>query len=257
MSKKPAAEDGETKEESFFLSMLPFAGLVLLLGLAFLWRYISPGTPQNAQAPADAPGPAALAVERWEKAAVRTIPIETGDFTRGPEDAPVTIVEFTDFQCPYCRAGWSEVQQALSQNEGKVRLVFKNFPLDTSCNETMSQQLHPFACRAAVVARCVGEKDEKLFWKAHDLFFGVSNLSDEVLARIPMELSVPPKEIQACIASSETVARIQRDIKQAKELGVTGTPSFFLNGRSVADYRDGSLSRLVEHVLGSRGSGGS
>jgi protein-disulfide isomerase len=261
MSEKPDAETGEPKEEPFLLSMLPFAGLLLLLGCALLWHFVSPAAPgsgsRSSQGPTDGPGPAELAVDRWERANTRTIPVEPGDFTRGPEDAPVTIVEFTDFQCPYCRAGWSEVDKTLTQYGDKVRLVFKNFPLDKTCNDTMTQQLHPFACRAAIVARCVGEKDDSLFWKAHDLLFTVSDLSDEVLERIPAELSLKPKDIQACLSSDETVARIQRDIRQAQELGVTATPSFFLNGRPVADYRDGSLSRLVEHVLGEASSGDS
>ncbi len=255
MSTKRDAESGETKEEPFLLSMLPFAGLLLLLAFALLWRFVGHSAPGSNPPPAESP--AKLAVERWERAETRTIPIDPGDFTRGPADAPVTIVEFSDFQCPYCRAGTTEVQKTLAEYGDKVRLVFKNFPLDISCNETMTQQLHPSACRAAIIARCAGEKDPALFWKAHDLLFGVSDLSDDVLARIPRELSLPSKELQACAASDESVAWIRRDIRQAQELGVTATPSFFLNGRPVADYRDGSLSRLVEHVLDSGRSGGS
>lgn len=252
MSTRPQAESGEAKREPFLLSILPFAGLLLIVGLALVWRFIDHSAPAPNLAPSESP--AKLAVERWERADTKTIAIDPGDFTRGPVDAPVTIVEFSDFQCPYCRAGSSEVQKTLSEYGGKVRLVFKNFPLDISCNETMTQQLHPFACRAAVLARCVGAKDQELFWRAHDLLFGVSELSDEVLARIPRELSFPSKELGACMDSKETLTAIERDVRQAQELGVSSTPSFFLNGRPVADYRDGALSRVVEHVLGSAGS---
>jgi protein-disulfide isomerase len=250
MSKKPVAEKGEAREEPFLLTLLPFAGLLLLLGAALLWRFLPPSPGADA-APSPAQSPANLAVERWERAEPRTIPIGPFDFTRGPEDAPVTIVEFSDFQCPYCRAGSTEVEKTFSQYGNKVRLVYKNFPLDVSCNETMTQQLHPFACRAAALARCAGKKDAKLFWRAHDLFFGVSELSDDVLARVPRELSLPAQELQTCMASEETLARVKEDIEQAERLGVNSTPTFFLNGRPVADYRDGALSRLVEHVLGS------
>jgi protein-disulfide isomerase len=247
MSTKSESEAAPQKEP-FFLSLLPFAGLALLLALAFAWRFVP-----KKETPAPPPPPEvdmgkALG-DRWESAPVEEVAESPGDFTLGPKDAPVTLVEFSDFQCPFCRNGSHAVEEVLEGFPGRVRVVFKNFPLDTSCNEEMTQQLHPFACRAAVLARCAGAKRAEFFWKTHDAFFGADELSDEVLARIPRELGLGAEEIEACTASEAPLAKVKEDVALARKLRVTGTPTFFLNGRRLSEYKNGALNLVVGHVL--------
>jgi protein-disulfide isomerase len=247
MTQKSEREAAPPKE-SFLLSVLPFAGLALLLALAFAWRFV----PKKEALPPPPPPEVDMAkvlADRWESAETEELPVSRADFTRGPEDAPVTLVEFSDFQCPFCRNGSRAVEEVLEGFPGRVRVVFKNFPLDVACNEEMTQQLHPFACRAAALARCAGAKEPELFWKAHDAFFQADELSDDVLARVPRELGLGSSEIEACMAAEATIAKVQEDIALARSLGVTGTPTFFLNGRRLTDYKNGALNLVVGHVL--------
>lgn len=238
-------EDPERKEP-FLLTILPFAGLGLVLLAALLWRYLPARSSGNEPTFADREK---LVIERWDRADEEEIPVEPTDYTRGPENAPVTIVEYSDFQCPFCRAGTSALKDTLARYPDEVRLVFKNFPLDTACNTQMTQQLHPLACRAALIARCTGKDDPERFWMVHDKMFDAPQLSDAFLENLPEELSLPREELSKCMASPATMEEIKTDIAFGRSLGVNSTPTFFVNGRKLSDYRDGLMSSLVEHVL--------
>lgn len=251
MSSKSEREAAPQKGESFFLSMLPFGGLALLLVLAFAWRFVP-----KKEAPPPPPPPPEVDVgkalaDRWGNSVVEEVAEAPGDFTLGPKDAPVTLIEFSDFQCPFCRNGSQAVKEVLEGFPGRVRVVFKNFPLDVSCNEEMTQQLHPFACRAAVLARCAGAKQADLFWKAHDAFFQADELSEDVLDRIPRELGLEEQEIQVCMAADAPLAKVKEDVALARKLRVTGTPTFFVNARRLSEYKNGALNLVVGHVLSS------
>jgi protein-disulfide isomerase len=239
------------KEEPFLLSMLPFAGLALLLVLALVWRYIprdapSAGTPPE---PPSAEEIAAAAIANFEQMPQREVEVSPSDFSLGPEDARVTVVEFSDFQCPFCRGGAAEVKEVLAKHPEEVRLVFKNFPIDKTCHEELERQLHPFACGAALLARCAGRSNADLFWRTHDALFGAGELSEDVLSSIPAELSIPARELESCMSSPEPLLKVKQDIALGRSLGVTGTPTFFVNGRRAPEYQNGALLRVVEHVL--------
>ncbi len=111
------------------------------------------------------------------------------------------------------------------------------------------QQLHPFACKAALFARCAGRDNPDQFWRAHDLLFGEGELSDDVMRKIHAELSLPGAEMDRCMGSDEPLRKIKEDIALARSLGVTGTPTFFVNGRRAPEYQGNALLKLVEHVL--------
>ncbi|MGH9390137.1 MAG: DsbA family protein, partial [Vicinamibacteria bacterium] len=130
-----------------------------------------------------------------------------------------------------------------------VRLVFKNFPIDTACHEELLQQLHPFACKAALLARCSGLSNAELFWQTHDALFGATELSEDVLGRIAAALSLEMGALNRCMASPEPLAKVKEDIALGRKLGVTGTPTFFVNRRRAPEYNNGALLRVVEHVL--------
>ena len=239
-------DEPSSEKEPFFLSILPFAGLGFLVLLAVFWQYL----PEREEIPTTEKEVADLVIRRWEREPVRQIPVDTGrDYIHGPEDAPITLVEFSDFQCPFCRDATVVTREVLERRAGDVRVVFKNLPLDVACNEYLRQPLHPFACESAVLARCAGEQKEELFWSAHDALFAVPRLSREAVDAIPGNLPVSQEELSECMSAGEALSEVKEDIAVASELGVTSTPTFFLNGRRVSDYRFGALDALVEHVL--------
>lgn len=246
MTEKPRVSD----EEPFWLTILPFVGLGLLLVLAVVWRVIpgrSERTPGNDVSPEERNQ---MVVARWEQAPKRDIPIDPGrDFVLGPEDAPVTLVEFSDFECPYCRTAANGVHDILREYTNGVRLVFKNFPLDVACNETLSRPMHRLACKAATIAWCAGQQDDTLFWDAHDALFREPQLTATTLDRIRSELDVDPDALDACLGSDAPVEAVREDIAAGRALGISGTPVFFANGRRVSDYRHPALEAVVDHIL--------
>lgn len=140
--------------------------------------------------------------------------------TKGPENAPVTVVEFSDFECPYC----SRMQTTLSKIEtrfhGRVRVVFKHFPLP----------MHANARRAAAIAVCAAEQGR--FWEVHDRLYEGAKSLDEVMNGIG-ELGIDKTELERCMKSSTTMRKIEADRMEAASAGLTGTPSFMINGRPV------------------------
>lgn len=146
----------------------------------------------------------------------------------GPSDAPVTIVEFSDFQCPACRASEPMVQSVLQQYPDKVKLVFRNFPLD---------QIHPNARLAAQAAQVA--QSEGKFWQYAQLLFEKqeewSDLSSydllkTTLSEYASELGIDSASFLERMESSEVVSAVQRDVDLAKELNIMATPTFFVNG---------------------------
>lgn len=232
--------------EPLTLTLLPFVGLGALTVLAIIWQFgperdVDP--PQN-----DAIGVGF--VDRWEQQNSVDISIDPArDYTRGADDAAVTIVAFSDFQCPYCSEAAHSVEALQKIYEGDIRLVFKNFPIDITCNDGVSRQLHPLACRAAAVARCAGAQQEELFWEVHDAFFAAEPLSEATLVHVPMELDVSIDELNECVQSLYPLAEIKADIALGRSLSVSGTPVLFINGKRVDDYRRG-IAPVVRHILG-------
>lgn len=235
------------EKEPFLVSIIPFAGLALLLAIALAWRYFPE---QKASGSEANPELSEQALKHW----LRAIPVDIpenpeGDFARGPENAPVTIVEFSDFQCPFCKTATSSVDEVVERFGDDVRVVFKNFPLDDACNERMSQPLHVHACRAAYLARCAEEQGKGLFWKAHNALFGTKELTDYMLNNLPAELGLDETKLASCMGAERTKAAVQADLDAAHDMRLSSTPSFFINGKKVSDYRDGSLIRIVEAAL--------
>ncbi len=138
----------------------------------------------------------------------------------GPEDASVTIVEFTDYQCPFCSRVHPTVTKLVDEYAGDVRLVMKHNPLP-------SHPLAPGAAKAAVAAGKQGK-----FWEMHDLIFkNQRKLADEDLRGYATSLGLDVARWNKDRASSEVAAAIAADQAEARRLGTTGTPAFFINGR--------------------------
>ena len=157
----------------------------------------------------------------------------------GAPDAPITIVEFTDYQCPYCQRAQVYVDQVMERYKGKVRLVYQEFPLD----------FHPQAKPAGRAARCAGEKGK--FWEMHlDLLRTPGAYDDADLKSRAAKLGLDGAAFGACISSGKYDAVIQQAVENGRSVGVSGTPTFFLNGRSFSGAQPFEVfERMIEEEL--------
>ena len=138
----------------------------------------------------------------------------------GPEDAPITIVEFGDFQCPYCRRWHEQVYESLlASYPGKIRMVYRHLPLTS---------IHPDAFSAAEAAMCAGEQDA--FWQYHEKLFTSETLGAEVYTQYAQELNLDMTVFEACMTDHRYQEAIQKDSDFAIDLGISSTPTFFING---------------------------
>ena len=225
-------------------------GLVGLFAVAVFLGEPPPAPPRDVTSAAEEPEEDF--VEQWEDAELHEIPIDASrDFIRGPADAPVTIVEFTDFQCPYCTIAYEYVGEVLGRYPDDVRLVYKNYPLDMACNGDMARQLHAYACLAAVTARCAGARDPELFWRIHDDIFEGDGLDEAWLSAKTAELGVADEAFEACVDGREEFEEVRADIELAGRIGVNSTPSFYINGRRAPSYEIRALVDVIEHILAS------
>jgi protein-disulfide isomerase len=143
---------------------------------------------------------------------------------RGPEDAAVTIVEFSDFQCPYCARFQEEtLPQILSNYGDQVRFVYRDFPLTS---------LHANALKAAEASECAD--DQGKYWEYHDLLFqNQTALDDESLKGYAASLELDTTAFDDCLASGKYTQEVAKDLQDGTEAGVQGTPSFFINGTPI------------------------
>jgi len=140
---------------------------------------------------------------------------------RGNASAAVSIVEFSDYHCPFCMRAEAVMTQVLAKYDGRVRLVYRDFPLDN---------LHPRARAAAEAASCAG--DQGKFWEYHDLLFArAPKASSEDLKGFATTVGLDMEKFNACMFQNTHHDTVQRDIDEAARLGLSGTPAFFINGR--------------------------
>jgi len=155
---------------------------------------------------------------------------------KGKADAPVTIVEFSDFECPACGAAFPDLRE-LAHARPEVRFVFRHFPLDSSCNGAVPHALHPDACLAAFAAECAGQQDR--FWEYHDLLFTNQRALDrDSLFRYARQLELSIPTFRTCLDDPATRARIAEDVDAGVKAGIMSTPTLFINGRMVQGALD-------------------
>ena len=139
---------------------------------------------------------------------------------RGNPKAKVMIVEFSDFQCPYCGQVEATLKSVLAKHQDNVALAFRDMPIS---------QIHPFAQGAAEASRCAGEQGK--YWEYHDLLFGdQGGLDRNGLIAKAAKLQLDAKQFEACVLSEKYKAQIQQDNQDGIRAGVSGTPGFFING---------------------------
>ncbi len=140
--------------------------------------------------------------------------------SKGPENAPVVVVEFSDYECPFCRRAEPTVEQMLKEYAGKVRFEYRHFPLES---------IHPQARPAGEAAACADEQGR--FWEYHaQLFTGSAGLAQPQLLEHAKKVGLDLPAFQACLAAGRGRERVDADLAAGEAAGVTGTPAFFVNG---------------------------
>ncbi len=147
-----------------------------------------------------------------------------GDPSIGPEGAPITLVEFSDYQCPYCESWYQDVySRLLTDYKDKIRFVYRDFPL---------YSIHPEAQPAAEAANCAGEQNA--YWQFHDALFGGKNrLGAAAYTQYASELGLNVDQFNQCVSEHRYKSEVDADFNFASNLGVSSTPTFFLNGMAV------------------------
>lgn len=159
--------------------------------------------------------------------------------SRGPKDAKITIIEFSDFQCPFCSRGTATMHEVLEAYPNDVKLVFKNLPLP----------MHPQAEPAAKAALAAGKQNK--FWEFHDaLFKNQQKLGDEYYMTVAKDLGLDLEKFKADMASAEIAQQIDADKKIAASLNINGTPGFFVNGVAVRGaYPTAHFKTIIDRWL--------
>lgn len=167
-------------------------------------------------------------------APVMTIPVGD-DPAWGPPAAPVTVIEFADFECPACKESLPVLRQLRDLYKDRVRFIYRNFPLAS----------HPQARPAAEAAQCAHEQGQ--FWAYHDaLFAQAPDLQPSGYATLAERLGLNQAEFASCLASARPKAAVARDLADAQGLGLSGTPTFFVNGRYLVGFQ--ALEALRQHI---------
>ncbi len=162
---------------------------------------------------------------------VAEVPVDARN-SRGPADAPVTIVEFSDFECTHCASLHKALRETWLRSPGLVRIVFRHFPLDSACNPLVQSRFHTLACEAAVAAECAGRQGK--FWQYHDLLFEhQKRLEEKRLRDFARDLRLDLVSFDRCMQDPDSRQQIQDDIALGIKLGVNSTPTMFLNGRVI------------------------
>jgi len=155
------------------------------------------------------------------------IPVSAKDHAQGPTTAPVTLVEYGDYQCPSCGDVFPLIQKLQHHFGDKLRFVFRNFPLD----------MHPYAEHAAETAEFAAAHNK--FWEMHDaLFKHQANLADASLLKLATQLKLPAADLTAALEKGTYAAHVKHDLDGGIKSGVTGTPMFYINGALYDDSYD-------------------
>lgn len=171
--------------------------------------------------------------------------LPAGAHVKGPADAPISIVEFSDFECAYCAKAFRDLREIERQYPGAVRITFHHFPLDSGCNPHVTAPMHRSACLAAIAAECAARFGR--FWEYHDRLFGAQDrLGRDDLTLTAADLGIDRAAFTACLDDPATRARVLEDIAAGAAVGVKSTPTLFINGRTV----EGALERTAyEYVI--------
>lgn len=166
--------------------------------------------------------------------------IKDSDHLRGNKKAPITIVEYSDFQCPYCAKFHETLNKVMKNYDGKVKWVYRHFPLT---------KLHPHAVAAAQASECASEQGK--FWEyADELYANQASINKDYLKKAAEDIGLNTNKFNTCIDSGKYKDKVQADLKAGENYGVSGTPGSFLNGEELggaAPYE--KLKAKIDNLL--------
>ena len=186
---------------------------------------------------------------QWE--AVLTMPVtEERDHIQGPTDAPVTLVQYGDYECPYCGAAYPIIKEVQARIGERLRFVFRNFPITTS---------HPHAQQAAEAAEAAATQGS--FWQMHDLLYDNQTKWVEQKDLVPVfvdyakQIGINPDQFMKDLNGEIVAQRIFQDGKRAHSFGLKGTPSFFVNGKEAKDeqWKPEGLRQMIRDAIAASG----
>ncbi|MBI4176699.1 MAG: DsbA family protein, partial [Candidatus Aenigmarchaeota archaeon] len=165
------------------------------------------------------------------------------DPAAGPADAKVTLIEFSDFQCPFCGRFYEQTLSQIKSNyvdTGKIRFVYRDFPLDS---------IHPQAKPAALAAECADEQGK--FWEYHNkLFENQGSLSDSYYKQLAADLGLDTGQFNTCVDSGKYASEVDKDFQDGAAAGVSGTPTVFVNGQKIVGAQPyGVFEAAIEQAL--------
>ena len=180
------------------------------------------------------------AVSEYERAPVQSLDLSAAPF-EGPAEAPITVVAYSDFLCPFCQSIASAFQQYIaSEGQGRVKIYYKHFPLDMECNKSMKQTVHGGACRLALGGVCANEQGK--FWPYHNRVFAnarqLNNPQVADVVRLAGQAGLDTAKMQACLASPAAAQRLQVDVGEGERIGVSATPTLLINGKKMTRVND-------------------
>jgi protein-disulfide isomerase/uncharacterized membrane protein len=189
----------------------------------------------------------------WEHPAWRDLPVlpegvdGVGHHWIGAKSPKVTVVEFSDYECPHCRRAHKEMRLLAARRPDDVRLVHRHFPLDRACNPQVKRKFHERACEFARAAECAGEQDR--FWAMNDALFSLQeggraeDLDPELVA---VQLGLDRSAFVDCMSGAKARARVDADVAEAAKRGVAGTPTYFVGEQA---YPGGIPLSVLEDAI--------
>ncbi|MFH1874257.1 MAG: thioredoxin domain-containing protein [Pseudomonadota bacterium] len=163
----------------------------------------------------------------------------------GKKGAPVTIIEFSEFQCPFCRLSAFNLHPYLQEYKNEIQHYFVHYPLDNACNPYMGFPMHPKACLAAKAALCAQQMGAD-FWNYHDdLFREQRNLSKAMMMDLAKKYNLDQAKFLECLDSEAIAQKVLDDVELAKKIHLEGVPAIFINGRKLRLWRNPELLRKV------------
>ena len=173
-----------------------------------------------------------IAYDEYQQSPLKNIDVQ-GIPLEGPENAPIKIVLYSDFLCPWCRQIAMTIQQHIKRWDPNVAVYFKAYPLDELCNPYEKKNTHPGACWAALGALCAQEQG--LFWEYHDRIFTLPprNPRPQDILKIGTDIGLDTTRMKQCLLSLPMRGKVHLQVEDGRAMGVTGTPGIFINGKKL------------------------
>lgn len=192
-------------------------------------------------------------IEQYDKTEPVTMDISTSEKKGTEKDPVLTIVEFADYLCPHCSIAGQRLDSFVKKYGPYVQVNFRYYPLDKTCNPAMQRQMHAGACELSLASHCSGKQGK--FWPMHDAIFNhmdyfyKNNVTMAQIKKIAQNNGVNVAQMTACMNTQAARAAVSKDIAEANRLGITGTPTIYVNNRKVQihlDFLDSFLTTLLK-----------